>query len=368
MQQRLDALRRKFRSLSVANFIVTRFENFEQANLRYLCGYTGSNGVLLVTGREAHFITDGRYTNQARQQVQGASVHIYTGAGAKSISVAFIREISNNKSIKLRGKIGIESRNTSAEFVSELRKAFPKCEIVETTNVIEMMSAVRTEAEIDAIRRACAITDKVIGQTLPLVKPGVSELELSAEITYRHAMLGAERDAFQAIVASGARSALPHGIASLKKIEKGDFITFDIGCFVDGYASDVTRTFVVGKATAEQKKLYSAIKEAQQAAEDAVGPGVITGDLDKLARDVITEAGYGEYFTHSLGHGLGHVVHAYPRVSASSKTRLEAGNVVTIEPGAYIPDWGGVRIENDVVVTTDGHEVLNKFSKELIEL
>jgi len=368
MQKRLDALRKRFRALKVANFIITRFENFEQANLGYLCGYTGSNGVLLVTGREAHLITDGRYTNQAQQQVKDAAVHIYSGEGVKSVAEAFARELTNNREIRFRGRIGIEARNTSVEFVSTLRKAFPKSEIVETVNVIEMMSAVREEDEINAIRRACTITDKVFELVLPLVRPGVSELELSAEISYRHAMLGAERDAFVPIVASGPRSAMPHGIASTRRIENGDFLIFDIGSFVNGYASDVTRTFVVGKASVEQKKLYQTIQDAQQKALDAVTPGMITGQLDKLARDLITAAGYGPYFTHSLGHGLGHIVHAFPRVSANSKTKLEVGNVVTIEPGAYIPDFGGVRIEDDVVVTREGHEALSKFTKELIEL
>ncbi len=366
MQQRLDALRGRFRSLGVANFIVTRFENFKQANMRYLCGYTGSNGVLIVTPKDAYLITDGRYTNQAREQVKGAKVFIYS-IGKDPLN-PFIREMKENKDISFRGRIGIESRETNVEFYSALKKAFPKSEIVETSNVIEELSAQREPEEIEAIRKAVKITDKVFEEILPLVKPGVMEKELAAEITYRNAQHGAEKDAFESIVASGARAALPHGIASTKKIEKGDFVTFDMGCFVDGYASDFTRTVTVGKATNEQKKIYQIVQDAQRQSVDAIRPGEKCADMDALARKIIAGAGYGEYFTHSLGHGLGHIVHARPTLSRISKDKLKPGNVVTVEPGIYIEGFGGVRIEDDVVVTEDGHEVLNSFRRDLIEL
>ncbi len=366
MEKRLDALRKRFRSIGVSNFIVTRFENFDQGNIRYLCGYTGSNGILLVTEKDAHFITDGRYTSQAGLQVKGAEVHIYSGG--TSISDAFVRELKNNEAITLHGKIGIESTSTSVQFVSALREAFPNSQIVETNEVVELLSAVRDEEEIDAVRRAAAITDKVFEKLTELIKPGVTESQISAEITYHHKVFGAERNAFEPIVASGLRSALPHGIASNKVIEKGDFVTCDMGGFVDGYASDATRTYVVGKPSAKQKEVYQIVYEAQCTAEEAVAPGVKACDIDSIARNIISKAGYGQYFTHSLGHGLGHVVHAYPRLSYVSKSKLEPGNIVTVEPGIYIHDFGGVRIENDIVVTTNGHEVLNKFPKELIEL
>jgi len=366
MQQRLDALRKHFRSLGVANFLVTKFENFSQSNIRYLCGYTGSNGVLLVTRRDAYFITDGRYTSQARSQVQDAKVFTFSNDG--NIVKSFIRELKTNREIKFRGRIGIEARATSAEFYLAMQQAFPKSELVDTVNIILDISAIREKNEIDAIRRAVTITDRTFKEILPHIKSGIREKKLSSEITYRHLRSGAEKDAFEPIVASGWRSALPHGIASDKKIETGDFLTFDIGCVVDGYASDFTRTVVIGKASDEQKKIYKTIKVAQQLAIDTIAPGVKCSDVDKIARDYITEAGYGDYFTHSLGHGLGHIVHARPVLSRTAKGRLKPGNVVTVEPGIYIEGFGGVRIEDDVLVTENGHEVLNRTPRDLIEI
>lgn len=366
MQQRIDALRRKFRTLGVSNFIVTRFENFEQGNLRYLSGYTGSNGVLLVTKQEAYFITDGRYLNQAKNQVKGATVFIYSGG--KSTAQGFTTELKKNREIRFRGSIGIEARGTSAEFYRALQITFPKCKLVETTDVIENLAEIRDRDEIESIQRAVEITDRVFHDVHGMIKPGVTEQELAAEITYRHILYGAEKNSFDPIVASGYRSALPHGIASDKVIEKGDFITFDIGCYFNGYASDMTRTVVLGKATEEQKKLYSIVQEAQLKAVQSICPGVKCAALDKVARDIIKEAGYGDKFTHSLGHGVGHLVHARPVLSCASVGKLSPGMVVTVEPGIYIEGYGGVRIEDDVLVTETGYKVLNNSPRDLIEI
>lgn len=366
MQHRIEAARRRFRSLGVANFLVTKFENYKETNIGYLCGYTGSNGLLLITRQKAYFLTDGRYANQANSQITGAEVHICSG-GNNSVE-SFVRELKNNRQIRFRGRIGIEADNTSAGFAKAMQSEFPDSELVQTHDVIEMISSVREPVEIDAIRQATAITDRVYADILPLVKPGVSERDLAAEITYRHMKYGAQKNSFDPIVASGLRSALPHGIATDKKIEKGDFVTFDIGCLYNGYASDMTRTVVVGKATAEMKKIYGIVKSTEWTAVQAVAAGMKCADIDGLARKIITVAGYGDKFTHSLGHGLGHVVHAKPVLSRMSKERLKVGNVVTVEPGIYIEDLGGVRIEDDVLVTEEGREVLTKTPRELLEL
>lgn len=361
MYQRIEKLRHRFRSVGVANFLVTRL-----SNIRWLCGYTGSNGILLVTGKDAYFVTDGRYTNQAREQVKGAKVFIYSAG--KNIAGSFLSELKGNKDIRFRGRVGIEASMMTVDFHENFKQVFPKSETVKTENVIEQLMMQKDKVEIDTIRRAVNITDRVLPEVLPLIKPGVSEMELSAEITYRHLKLGAQKDAFDIIVASGHRSALPHGKASDKKIEKGDFITFDMGCIVDGYPSDMTRTVVLGKATDEQRKVYAIVKEAQEKAVAAAKPGVKCAYLDGLARRIITDAGYGDKFTHSLGHGLGLEVHARPALSAMSKDRLKPGMVVTVEPGIYIEGFGGVRIEDDIVITEDGNEVMNRSPKELIEL
>lgn len=369
MQQRLDALRRKFRSLGIANFFLTKLSDIHHegsSSIRYLCGFTGSNAALLVTGSDAYLLTDGRYLNQANEQVKNAKVIIYSG-GANA-SDAFVRELKSNKNIKLRGKVGFETARMTYEMHKAFSEAFPKSSLIETNGVVEQIAAVKDEAEIAATRKAVEITDKVFNSLLDDIKPGMTEMDIAAEVTYRHMKFGAERNSFDPIVASGLRSALPHGRASMKKIKSGDFVTLDIGCFYDGYSSDMTRTIVVGKASGEQKKVYNVVLEAQQRAAAMVAEGVKCADLDLLARKIITDAGYGEYFTHSLGHGVGLEVHGMPRLHKNAKDKLVAGNIVTIEPGIYISDFGGVRIEDDVVVTSDGGDILNKSPKHLIEL
>jgi len=361
MELRINALRRRFRSLGIANFLVTR-----PSNVRYLCGFTGSNGILIITGHDAYFITDGRYTNQASEQVKGAGLFIYSGGA--SVTDAFVRELKNNRDIRFRGRVGVESQFMTVEFYQTFRRAFPGSTPVETATVVEGLAMVKDSGEINAIRRAVDIIDRAFESVLSEIKPGVRELELSAEITYKHKRLGAEKDAFDLIVASGPRSALPHGIASSRKVRTGDLVTFDIGCIVDGYPSDMTRTVVVGKATRRQREIYRVVQEAQQLAVEGVKAGAKCAELDALARQHITRAGYGEQFTHNLGHGLGLEVHARPVLGRQSRDKLKPGMVVTVEPGVYIEGFGGVRIEDDILVTDDGAEVLNRSPKELLEL
>ena len=352
---RITRLRRRFRSLGVANFLVSRL-----SNVRYLCGYTGSNGLLLVTRRNVYFLTDGRYTFQANQEVKGAEIFI--------IKKSFIEEFMSNRNIRFRGCVGIESQYMTVSIYQTFQRTFPKSELITTTDVVEKLASVKNTDEIDAIRRAVAITDRVFESILEEIKPGVSEMDIAMEITYRHKKFGAEKDAFQPIVASGPRSALPHGIASNRKIKKGDFVTLDIGCIVDGYPSDMTRTIVVGKASDRHKEIYRIVQKAQQRGVEAVRAGAKCSDVDGVARRFITKAGYGDNFTHSLGHGLGLEVHAHPRLAAISPDRLKAGMTVTVEPGIYIEGFGGVRIEDDLIVKDDGAEVLNRSPRDLIEL
>jgi Xaa-Pro aminopeptidase len=196
----------------------------------------------------------------------------------------------------------------------------------------------------------------------------VRELEVAAELEYQMKMLGSEKPAFDTIIASGARSAMPHGIASGKKIKKGDFVTLDFGAIVRGYASDITRTVVVGKASSRQKKIYSLVKRAQAAGIRKAKAGLQAADLDKHVRNIIDRAGYGKNFGHGLGHGLGLLVHDLPRLSPLSEDKLKANMVLTIEPGVYLEGWGGVRIEDDVVITKSGCRVLNQADKSLLEL
>ncbi len=361
MDHRIQALRRRFKTLGIANYLVTR-----PSNIRWLCRFSGSNGLLMVTGRHAHFITHGRYKNQSGEQVTSAEIHVYSSG--KSIADAFVKEMKLNKLIRFRGRIGIENSFMNVEMYELLKRTFPNSGLIETLNVIEDLAQVKEEYEIEAIKRAVKITDKVFKSVLDEVKPGVRELDIAAEISYQHMKNGAQKNSFETIVASGPRSALPHGIASNRKIRKGDFVTFDMGCLVDGYASDMTRTIVVGEATKKQKNIYSIVLQAQQSAVDAIKPGIKCSELDDIARKIISDAGYGDNFPHSLGHGLGLEVHARPVLAKQSQAKLKPGMVVTVEPGIYINGWGGVRIEDDVLVTGEGHQVLNKSTKELLEL
>lgn len=390
MNQRLDALRRVFRKQGISNFLVIQFEQFKQSHIRYLCGYSGSTGILLVTKREAFFLTDGRYTNQAAEEVKNARVITVGGGtpgGSKSnpeqkriktkpgippsgirAAELFVREMRQNKAIRLRGRIGVEANAMILEFAGALRRHFPKCQLVETLGLIEDICAVKDDNEVACLRRAVKITDLAFEAVLGKIKPGMTERQIAAEISYQHSQLGAEKDSFEPIVASGPRSAFPHGLASERVVQKGDLITLDIGCFYQGYASDMTRTVVLGKASPEQRRVYNLVLEAQTRTCEAVKPGARGSDLDALARKIISDGGCGDNFTHGLGHGLGHYVHERPVLSARSVDILKPGNVVTVEPGIYIEGFGGVRIEDDVVVTDNGAEILNKSPKHLIEI
>jgi Xaa-Pro aminopeptidase len=227
---------------------------------------------------------------------------------------------------------------------------------------------VKDSYEIASIKKAVEIADVAFERILPLIRPGIKERELAAELEYQMAMQGSERPAFESIVASGFRSALPHGIASLKKLSKGDFVTFDFGATVNGYVSDITRTVVVGKASQRQRKIYDLVLSAQRAGIRAIKAGRDCKKVDSVCRNIINRAGYGKNFGHGTGHGIGYYIHVGPRISPRSTDKLAVNHIVTVEPGIYIAGWGGVRIEDDVLVTKAGGVVLNKAPKYLLEL
>jgi Xaa-Pro aminopeptidase len=235
-------------------------------------------------------------------------------------------------------------------------------------DLVSPLRAVKDEEELRRIRHACAIADAAFEQILPLVRPGVIERDLAIELEHFMKKRGAEKEAFDTIVASGPRSALPHGRASARRLEAGDFVTFDFGARWEGYNSDLTRTVVLGRASDEQRKVYMTVLGAQMAALGAIRAGAEAKQVDAVARDRIAAAGYGERFGHGLGHALGREVHDGGGMNSRSEMKLAAGMVLTVEPGIYINGWGGVRIEDDVVVTGEGCEILTHAPKELIEL
>jgi len=331
------------------------------SNIRYLSGYSGSNGLLILAPPRAYFLTDFRYTVQARKEVKNCQVII--------AERDLLGELAQLPCFQKKTRVGIESAYLTVQNFNKIKELIPKANLVPVEDIVESIAVVKDNGEINKFKKAAKITDAVFEEILSLIKPGVKERDIALEMLYRMIKRGADGPSFNFIVASGQRSSMPHGAASDKKFKKGDLITFDFGCFYEGYPSDVTRTIVLGKASAKQKKIYEIVLKAQVAAVEAARPGIAAREVDKVARDIIVREGYGDYFGHGLGHGLGlNEVHSYPVLNARSNDTLKPGNVVTIEPGIYIPNWGGVRIEDDVVITNKGHKVLTRLPKELIEL
>lgn len=330
-------------------------------HVRYLTGFTGSAGMLIIYGNKAEFFTDFRYKDQAAKEVKGARVNIVSGTPIAALPDFPLLNSRNRK-------YGFCSEYLTVAMQNRLRKALPDVLLVEADDVFAELGWVKSRDEIKSITKAVKISDIAFGRILNLVTPGVREKELAAELEYQMLMLGSEKVAFETIVASGYRSAMPHGIASEKVVKKGDFVTFDFGATVDGYVSDITRTVVVGKATTRQKRIYNLVLKAQLAGCRKVKAGIAAKKVDEACRKIITKNGFGKNFGHGTGHGIGYYVHVGPRLSALSNDKLVANNVVTIEPGIYISGWGGVRIEDDVVVTRNGGRILNKAPKMLLEL
>jgi Xaa-Pro aminopeptidase len=332
-------------------------------NIRYLCGFTGSAGLLLVEEAGSVFFTDVRYDTQAHEEVKAAKVVIPRGGLLPSLAERFAA-----KRRRSRGwNIGIESEHFTVAEKSRLNKLLPSgTRLRDAPAVVERIRMVKDAEEIERIRTAVMLGARLFDRALEVLRPGVKETEVAAEMELMARRAGAEEMSFSTIIASGARSALPHGRASEQTIRRGGFVVCDFGVILSGYCSDQTRTVWVGAVPEAARKAYEAVREAQQAAIDAVRPGARVGEVDEAARKVLRKAGLGRYFTHSTGHGVGLEIHEAPRVATGQKDILQPGMVITIEPGVYFPGKWGVRIEDMVVVTAGGCEVLTPTSKELL--
>jgi Xaa-Pro aminopeptidase len=328
-------------------------------NRAYLTGFTGSNGYALVSRDAAWLLTDFRYVEQAAVEAPEFTVQDYQAS-----LYDFLQQLLAEHKLQ---KLGFESDFITFSIYQALKEKL-QAELVPQTGLVEKLRMVKDAAELSAMRQAAAIAEEALRQTLPKIKVGVSEAYIALELEIAMRRLGADRASFDFIAASGPRSSLPHGRASSRLIEAGDFLTLDFGAVYNGYCSDMTRTFVLGEPSAKQLELYNTVLKAQLAALAAVRPGVLGKDVDKVARDIISEAGYGERFGHGLGHGIGRAVHEGPSAGTKGEDALQPNMVITIEPGIYIPDWGGVRIEDMVVVTPSGCENFYSFSKELLVL
>ena len=329
-------------------------------NRFYLTNFTGSAGRVLFTPENEYFITDFRYTEQAGEQTEGFEI-----IELNQDIVQSINDILEKDGTK---KLGFESKTVTYYQHSQYDKKLKNIELIPTEDLVKDIRMVKDEYEIEMIKKAIEISDKAFEHILDFIEPGMTEKEVALELETYQKKLGGSKNAFDFIVASGKRSSMPHGVASDKVIKENELITLDFGTFYKGYCSDITRTFVLGKATEKQKEIYNIVLEAQLAVIDKIKAGMSGVEADKIARDIIKEAGYGDNFGHGLGHGIGVQVHEGPTASYKSEDTIIENSVVTDEPGIYIKGWGGVRIEDDLLITKDGCEVLNSAPKELIEV
>jgi Xaa-Pro aminopeptidase len=335
-------------------------------NIRYLCGFTGSAGALLVSDAKSVLFTDGRYRTQARAEVQGGKVVI----GKKGPLAACAEWLRANKSrSRMRRRIGIESEHFTVAERSRLAAMVPRDSLLRPAPaLIERSRTVKDAEEIEQIQSAVLLGADLFEVILKMTRPGVKESEVAAELEYAARKAGAEGMSFPTIIAGGTRSSLPHGRASEATIPSRGFVVCDFGVILAGYCSDVTRTMHVGRPTSEARRIYEAVRQAQQAAIEAVQPGVTAGEVDQAARKLLKKSNLDRYFTHSTGHGVGLEIHEPPRIATGQEEILHPGMVITIEPGVYIPGKFGVRIEDMVVVTERGCQVLTPTSKRMIVL
>jgi Xaa-Pro aminopeptidase len=329
-------------------------------NIRYVCGFTGSAGFLLISENEKIFFTDSRYKRQATEQVKGAKVVIARDALLKAVG-GWIR------SHRKRWILGVEPEHFTIAERERLLHLLPAgTRLRNAPPLIESARMVKDEEELQLIRAAVQLGARLFDRALEVIKPGVKEVEVAAEMEYIARRAGAEGMSFPTIIASGARSALPHGRASEQAIAPGGFVVCDFGVILNGYCSDQTRTVWVGLELDKARSAYYAVKTAQETAIAAVRPGVTAGEVDAAARKVLAKAGFGRHFTHSTGHGVGLEIHEPPRVAGAQPDVLKPGMVITIEPGIYFPGEWGIRIEDMVAVTANGCEMLTPTKKDFV--
>lgn len=328
-------------------------------NLRYLTNFTGTTGLAVITLEKAFFITDFRYTEQAAAQAQGFEI-------IKNVGPIF-EEVADLVQKEGLRELGFEETTVSFLEYSVLEEIID-AQLIPISGMIEELREIKDEEEIAIIEKACSIADLAYDHILKMIQPGMTEIEVANQLDFYMRSLGASGVSFETIVASGLRSAMPHGVASKKIIEQGDLITIDFGCYYEGYVSDMTRTFAIGDPGEQLKEIYQIVLEAQLAVLEVAKPGVTGKQLDAVARDYITKHGYGEAFGHSTGHGIGLEIHEGPNVSVRAEKQFVPGNIITDEPGIYLPGIGGVRIEDDLLITSDRNRVLTHSPKELIIL
>jgi Xaa-Pro aminopeptidase len=355
MSNRIGLLKKKLKQDRVDVFLVS-----DPANLFYLCGYAGSNGMLIIRNNQSKpiFYTDFRYQEQVKNEVIGCTVKILN----RNLYSDFpLSDIKGAKSF------GFESNHLSYGNYARVKKQLNReVKLIPNDSYIQSLREIKDSDELNKIKKAVAITDKVFQYVITMIKPNITEKDLATEIDYQFMKRG--EIAFPTIVAFAERGAMPHAKPTGKKLKKGDVIIFDIGAKYENYCADMTRTVVLGKVSSKVKEIYNIVLTAQRIAQEAIEDGKLARDIDSIARDYIRDKGYGKYFGHGLGHGIGLVVHEMPSVSSKSDDVLKINQVYSVEPGIYLPNQFGVRIEDLVVTKPKGCEILTKSPKELIEL
>ena len=337
------------------------FVTTHTANLRYLCGYTGSNGLLLFVAGRRMLFTDGRYTEQAQEEVEGARVVIARGPLLPEAA----KVLAKTKS----AVIGFESDLTTVAAAAQMKEVVHRgIRWTATAGLIMRQRMIKDADELKLIRQAVKLGAKVYEEAAKAIRPGLSELEVAGRLEFAARQAGADGMSFDTIVAAGKRGALPHGRASVHPIPKRGFVVVDSGVILRGYCSDMTRTVHVGRIGRVECQWYAAVLDAQLVGITAVRAGVMAAEVDDAVRNVLRGTKLDRYFTHSTGHGVGLEIHEPPRLGSRQEERLEPGMVITIEPGIYVPSKGGIRIEDMVVVTSKGCEILTPVTKELVEI
>ncbi|MFQ5601872.1 MAG: M24 family metallopeptidase [bacterium] len=353
MRQRIEQVRKRMQHFNLHAFLITSL-----VNIRYLFGFTGSNAIALIASDLCFLVTDRRYRRQVQTEVQDAEILV----AARDL----FSELPATLQPKTGFRLGFEAEHLPVKHYTNLTKLFPQIKFIASERIVERIASVKDAGEIQSLRKAASIVCDVWHEVVELLRPGLREVELAVEISYKTKIRSCEREPFAPIVASGPRSAMPHAQASDKKMQAGELVIVDFGAQVNGYVADFTRTCVLGKPTSTQAEMARIVTEALFEAQNAVHAGMIGKDLDFVAREFIEQAGFGDGFQHSLGHGLGLELHALPRIGERSTDVVQAGQVLALEPGIYLPNLGGVRVEDDFVVTAHGVENLTPISRELV--
>tara|TARA_A100001015_G_scaffold27133_1_gene30249 strand:+ start:1541 stop:2623 length:1083 start_codon:yes stop_codon:yes gene_type:complete len=351
---RLEKIKLSLNQNNLDGIIITNLKN-----IRYISGFSGSSATCLIINESEYFISDGRYKIQSEIEVKNMEIFI---DDESNFDIIKKQKLINNKKLKL----GFESDKTTHDELQSLKLLFPQVNWVPIINIIENISKIKDKQEIQCIRQAVEITDEVFDQIIPDLRIGLNEKEIAAKISFALKILGADEDAFRPIVAGGPNSALPHAFPSSRELQKGDFLILDFGAKYNGYHADMTRTVVIKECSEKQKEIYNIVSESQKLGIKNISDNTDCKYIDSICRDYIKNSGYGDNFIHSTGHGLGLEIHENPRFSKNSKDKIYSNYIMTVEPGIYIPNLGGVRIEDDVIVKKTNSEILNKSTKELI--